>query len=205
MGGSVEFLGINVGVDIASDSDDVFRFEKMYTEEFFPDEEYIQTALQKSPLATKILTKQKKPLFIIVGVKTVSGAVVKRAHSRQTTGSLDVAFDAALVGSPVPVSIGPSVTSSSGAKESVSFEGSDDFVFAIRVQKLRVKKQEVTQEDYTKGTAYNNEVGGKKKTELLEIGDLDSSDSPDGFLNRDVEDEDDPVQVFVPTAVSQKD
>jgi hypothetical protein len=190
---------------VSSDSEEVFRFEKMHTEEFFPDSAYVEALLQKSPVATRMLTKQRKALFVIVGVKTVSGAAVKRARSGSIGGSLDISVDAAVAGSPVPVSVGPSVETSSGSKESVSFEGSDDFVFAFRVHKLRVKRREegVQQEAFSKGALFEHSVGGKKELGVLEIGELDASDGPAGLVGQGVSDEDDEVVVYVPKTVSQ--
>lgn len=189
---------------MSSGCDDTFRFEKMHTEEFFPNEQYINALLKTSPVATRMLTKQHKDLFVIVGVKTVSGAAVKRAHSGNIGGSLDISIDAAVAGSPVPTSIGPSVVSSLGSHESVSFEGSDDFVFAFRVQKLRVKRSEedIRQEDYTKGAMFEYGSAVKKDNEVLEIGELNASDGFDGFVSQGVEDEGDHAVVQVPKTVS---
>lgn len=190
---------------MSSDSDDTFRFEKMHTEEFFPDEEYIKGLLQGSPVAIRILEKQRKNLFVIVGVKTVSGAAVKRAHSGNIGGSFDISIDAALAGSPVPASVGPSVVSSSGNNESVSFEGSDDFVFAFRVQKLQMKRREegVRQEDYTKGAMFEYGASGKEQPQYLEISELNASDGVDDFASQDVDEEGDQAVVYVPKTISQ--
>lgn len=194
-----------MGIDVSSDSDDTFRFEKMHTEEFFPDEEYVNSMLQRSPVATRMLEKQHKHLFVIVGVKTVSGAAVKRAHSHNIGGSLDISIDAALAGSPVPASVGPSAVSSSGSNESVSFEGSDDFVFAFRVQKLRTKRSEegVRQEDYTKGAMFEYGAPEKKQPQYLEISELNSSDGLDDFASQDVDEEGDQAVVHMPKTTSQ--
>lgn len=202
---SVDFLGVNVGIDVSSGSDDAFRFEKMHTEEFFPDDKYIETLLQKSPVANRLLKKQHKALFLIVGVKTVSGAAVKRAISGNIGGSLDISIDAAIAGSPVPASVGPSVVSSSGRNEAVSFEGSDDFVFAFRVQKLRVKRREedVRQEDYIKGAMFEYGADGKKETHFLEISEPSASDGPDGYVGQEIDDEGVNAMVYVPGTLSE--
>lgn len=190
---------------MSSGSDDTFRFEKIHTEELFPDEEYIKALVQNSPVATRMLHKQHKPLFVIVGLKTVSGATVKRAHSRNIGGSLDISIDAAVAGSPIPASVGPSVVSSSGSNESVSFEESDDFVFAFRVQKLRVKRREedVRQEDYVKGAMFEYGAAGKKEPDFLQISDLNASEGLNGFVSQGVDDEDGQATVHVPKTVSQ--
>lgn len=187
-------------MDVSSSSEDSFRFERMHTEEFFPDEEYIKTLVQGSPMASRILIKQHKALFVVVGVKTVSGAAVKRARSGNIGGSLDISIDAAVAGSPVPTSVGPSVVSSSGSNESVSFEGSDDFVFAFRVQKLRVKRRNETmrQEDYNKGALFGGAFRGKEEPEVLELSELEATDGSDDFVDEQVDDEGDQATVFVP-------
>lgn len=190
---------------MSSGSDDTFRFEKMHTHEFFPSEEYIKALLQRSPVAGRILTQQRKNLFVIVGVKTVSGAAVKRARYGNIGGSLDLSIDAAVVGLPVPASVGPSVVFSSGSNESVSFEGSDDFVFAFRVQKLRMKRREesVRQEDYAKGAMFEYGAPGKKEHEPLDISELNTSDEIDGFASQFVDEQGDQAVVYVPKTMPQ--
>lgn len=201
----LEFLGIDIGVDVSAENDEVFSFKSMHTEELFFDMKYIQAALKSSPAARRILKMQRKPLYVVVGVKTVSGAAVKRSFSRSVGGSLDVSVDAALAGSPVPASVGPSVQASSGTNESVSFGDSDDFVFAFRVQKLHFKrnKEEVQLEDHVKGALFGLGDDRDARPGVVELsGSLDASDVP-GAVSLDgttVDDEDEEVQVIVPTA-----
>lgn len=199
----LEFLSINIGVDVSTESDEVFSFKSMHTEELFFDAKYIQAVLKSSPVAQHLLTKQRQPLYIIVGVKTVSEAAVKRSRSRAVAGSLGVSVDAALAGSPVPTSVGPSVETSLGTNESVSFGGSDDFVFAFRVQKLRLKRKEdeVRLEDHMKGAMFGYGDNGDESQGVVELGGhLDASDVTgvgfsDGIM---VNDEDEEVQVIMP-------
>lgn len=190
---------------MSSGSDDTFRFEKMHTHERFPSEEYIKALIQRSPVATRILATQHKSLYVIVGVKTVSGAAVKRARYGNIGGSLDISVDAAVAGLPVPASFGPSVVFSSGSNESVSFEGSDDFVFAFRVQKLRMKRREesVRQENYAKGAMFEYGAPEKKEHESLEISELNVSDAFDGFASQSVDEEGDRAVVYVPKTVPE--
>lgn len=134
-----------------------------------------------------LLIKQHKPLYIIVGVKTVHGAAVKRSCSRATGGVLDLSMDMAMTGAPVPASIGPSIETSTGKLESVSFEQSDDFVFAYRVQRLQMSRgaRELQQENYNKGALFGHGMDDEEDPlEHVELVDLDTDHAESMNLDR---------------------
>lgn len=196
----VEFLGVNVGVDVASTVDDTFCFKTMSTEEFYPDDDFVVKALS-SPIALRSL-KQRKSLYVIVGVKTVSGAVVKRSQSKHIGGDLNVSVDATLAGSLVPISVGPFIKEKSGNKESLSFGGSDDFVFAFRVHKLSMKEPgDVRQESFIRGALFglpDNEIRPEKPVVAAGVDCFEASDEKGKWNDAEIEDEDEDLQVFIP-------
>jgi hypothetical protein len=150
----VEFLGVNIGLETSHSTHDIFRFERMSTEEFFPDEGFLTSTLLSHPAVNRRL-KQWRPVYIIVGVKTVSGAQIKRVWARSAGVQAEVAVDAAvLAGAPVPaVTVGPTGGVAVEKGEGMGFEGGDDFVFAYRVLKVRLRRRrrEVMAEDYVRG------------------------------------------------------
>jgi hypothetical protein len=121
----------------------MFQFERMETEEVIlgdKENEYVKEALKADNIKRYIITRQKfkKPIFMIVGVKWVTGAMVKRAFKNDGFADLNFPIDA--TGQGVPVSLGPEVSTFSGGGESVGFTGSSNFIFAFRVKRVRVTK-----------------------------------------------------------------
>ncbi|KAL2145796.1 hypothetical protein VTI28DRAFT_6295 [Corynascus sepedonium] len=160
----VESVGVNLGFEASNATQDVFRFERMCTEEYFPDEAFLAKALASEGVQRQLaLAKRRRrgmmgvgraPVYVIVGVKTVSGAQVRRMKARAGGVQAEVAVDAALMGAAgVPMSVGPAVGVGWEREESMTFEGSDDFVFAYRVRKVWLGGSEkgVRQEDYFRG------------------------------------------------------
>lgn len=99
-------------------------------------------------------SRYRKPIYIITGVKIVTGAKAKTIKSKSIEGSLGVDVDGTIwSGGAVPISGGPEISGAMSRKESTSWEGSSDFVLAYRVRKVKVNKLgEVTRdEDYKTG------------------------------------------------------
>lgn len=96
-----------------------------------------------------------------MGIKWVTGAAVKRVAKRDGSGRLVVLVDA--TGQEVPVSLGPEIFVSSGSVNSVSFKGFSDFVFALRVRRVRISQDsEVNINEFgdSDGTVFGNEADG---------------------------------------------
>jgi hypothetical protein len=178
---SVLGISIDLGVSRQSSQSVVFQFEKMVTEEIFLGEDedvYVKEAVKAKNVQRYLKrSKFKKPVFMIVGIKWVTGAVVKRVAKRDEGGKLLVSVDA--TGQGVPVSLGPEISVSSGSGDSVSFKGSSDFVFALRVRKVRISQDgEVDTDEFgeSDGAVFGDEAdeGGyaqKVKILGLEAGD----------------------------------
>jgi hypothetical protein len=173
----VEFLGVDAGIVATQSTADVFRFDRMQTEEYWPDDTFLTAAVSSSPALKRRLVDQRKAVFVIVGVKTVSGAEVKRTRYRGAAGMLEVAVDLAMVGAPVPLTLGPTGELGGGKEERTGFTGSDDFVFAYRVQKVKLgnrrvgNEKEVVQKDYVRGAmlGMGGDDGGDDELEGLQL------------------------------------
>ncbi|KAJ1327388.1 hypothetical protein MN608_06715 [Microdochium nivale] len=159
----LQFMGVDVGLEMSRGRSDVFEFDTMVTEERYPDDEAVAAAVTSSPRAMQFLARHglrpQKGLFVIVGVKTVSGARVRRKTLSETGVESEVSLDAAVAAAAgVPVSLGPSAGLHKSESDDVSFQGSDDFVFAFRVRRIKIAAggKEVTQEDYRKGALYSS-------------------------------------------------
>ncbi|KAF1985832.1 hypothetical protein K402DRAFT_394436 [Aulographum hederae CBS 113979] len=168
-----EFLSfLGVGVDLGAGRDfkheESYHFKTLSTTTLSPSPTYLTRALSSPSLTRHLRTSrlrpnQTKPLYVITSIKHVSGARVKSLHSRGASGELGVKIDSALL-TGAPVNIGPEVEVKRSKGEEGGWEGGDDFVFAFGVRKVVVRgrgkgegREEVVQEEYTKGAMYSDE------------------------------------------------
>ncbi|KAK3986502.1 hypothetical protein QBC44DRAFT_361455 [Cladorrhinum sp. PSN332] len=215
----LEFMGAEVGIETSRETDDVFKFESVTTQNFFPDDEFVREVLLRNPAIVRRVQKLRKAVYVVTGVKTVRGAVVKSVWKRSVGVSGSVGVDvvaaaAAAAGVPLPLlpvsalEVGPEVGTSRGKEGSSGFgRGGDDFVFAYRVLKVRVRgKGEVSQEEYVKG-AMLGIPGAQDGGDLLALETLDVVQGDDdvkgfGSAAATVEEDDDgeggEVKVFFP-------
>lgn len=148
-------IGVDVGFSHGRTEEEIFAFDRMQTVEFFPTQDYLDQSMT-DPSVVYFLDKSrlKKQLYMITGIKTVTGAKVKRTMHTSRSGEMKVGLDGILTGAPV--SLGPEVTLNKQDGESHSFEGSSDFVFAFRMKQIVVhKRQVVSSDDYVRGALYD--------------------------------------------------
>ncbi|KAK4224122.1 hypothetical protein QBC38DRAFT_26713 [Podospora fimiseda] len=211
----LEFMGAEIGIETSKENAEIFQFESVVTQNFFPDEEYLKEILLKSPVVLRRMQKFRKPVFIVTGVKSVHGAVAKTVWKRNVGLNTSVGVDvvAAATGIPLPISgleVGPKVGTSKGKGGSSGFgSGGDEFVFAYRVLKVRVRgKGQVSQEEYVRGAMLG--VPGAKDgdelvdLEMLEVEDGDEDvkgfESAEGIVEvEEDEGDEEEVKVFLPS------
>ncbi len=105
--------------------------------------------------------RHRKPVYIITGLKTVTGEKAKSYISRSIGGMLDIEVDGTIwSGGTVPIGGGPGIEGKAARKEGTSWQGSSDFVFAFRVRKIKVQKTGTLEgdEDYKEGAMLEDEV-----------------------------------------------
>lgn len=211
----VQCLGVRLDFETSRSRQDVFRFESVRTEEWFPSEEYLAAAV-RDPAVRRRLTVgggisrvgglvKRRAVYVVVGVKTVSGAQVKRVWTRGLAAQTEVGVDA--MGASVFVASGPAGGVKWERGESMEFEGGDDFVFAYRVRKVWLEDGEngVGQDDYARGTMLGESYGDEKEEkgdgmDHIVVEDLEDSDIGDKWTGGEVEDEGEEIEVFVPAA-----
>lgn len=134
--------GASVGLEWTKKHDEVYRFEKMVTVEFWPSDEYITACVSKEKIKRILDLTNYKPLYLITGIKTVSGAKASTedSSSRDVNASVEVDTTAASNGA-VPVKGGPRFEHKKEDKMGQSFEESSDFVFAFKLKKITVNKK----------------------------------------------------------------
>jgi hypothetical protein len=151
---------------------------------------------------------RRKPVYIITGLKIARGAKAKSSQTRGHGGALSIGLDGTALAAPVEV--GPEFELQREKKTGVEWGSSDDFVFAYRISRLKLKKGKETaeEEEYRKGALYGLPMDRKSNTvemitSTFELDDLDDEDAVAAEFDdeevADVEDEDgEKVAVIMP-------
>jgi hypothetical protein len=144
----------SVGLEWTKEHDEVFKFEKVVTVEFWPNDSYITKCVSSTKIKNILQLTNYKPLYLITGIKTVMGAKAKTEDSASRDVNASMEIDATgPSGGTVPVKVEPKLELKKEDKVGMSFEGSSDFVFAFRIKKIVVDKktQAAHADDVTKG------------------------------------------------------
>ena len=176
-------IGVNAGVSRDSSKDTVSKFEKMVTEELILDgseESYVREAIKATNVKRYLERNRfKKPLYMIVGVKWVTGAAAKSATARDKSDKLSVSLDA--TGEGIPLSIGPEASISRASGNALSFEGSSDAVIAFRVRRVRIRKEgDIDMREYSDGALLGVDSASVDEEEekfVIEIDKVDTGDA----------------------------
>ncbi|KAK1252197.1 hypothetical protein MKX08_003384 [Trichoderma sp. CBMAI-0020] len=199
----IRFIGL--GIDIATSWDtaneEAFTFERLETTFFIPTQPWLEKCLANSSVQRYLeKCRYRKPVYIITGLKTVTGAAVKtnkRSASATTTG-IEVAIPG---GEVVLPSANPEIFTKKAARDKMSWEDHSDFIFAYRVSKVWVKKGSILEEDYTKGAMFEREEKTVVKI-ALEIARVEEADpAEEGFLTEEMIDGDEKIMIALPEGV----
>lgn len=167
LGGSID-----VGHKRTASVHDLYTFDEMTTKEAFPSTEYLEKMVKEGPVK-KYLERFnfEKPVYIVVGIKAVSGSTVKQVLNKERSTDFKISIDAAQLGTPV--SLGPEAVVSSSNSDILGFKGSSNFVFAFRIRKIIVDRdfQVLDEDDEREGTALG----------------LDDDEISDGFIVKGLE------------------
>jgi hypothetical protein len=166
-------LGLGGDVDLNWKSDTVmaFTFQRLETEDFQPDDTYVEAAM-RTPGITSFLKAHPgmfvpPKLYMVTGIKVARGATAKSMRLQGIGGGASIGFDG--TGAGIPVAVGPAAELLKRRKEEVSFGASSDFVFAFRLSKVRYNaKRGVTYKDHRKGALLDREVADKNE-EVVEV------------------------------------
>ncbi|ROW09899.1 hypothetical protein VPNG_06357 [Cytospora leucostoma] len=183
-----KFLQTVAGVDISTQfdtsRDEVYKFERMYTEEIFPTADFVRRAMEApnvvSYLQSHKLHLARRSLYMIIGVKWVTGASIRTMVAKETGGKVEIGIDAT---AGTSVSFGPSIEVSRGIKDTVAFEGSSDFVFAFRVRKVKMRASgEMRVRDFNKGALFSADdkeqrEDGEQLSKLVQVDGLEDEDT----------------------------
>ncbi|KAJ3498369.1 hypothetical protein NLG97_g1174 [Lecanicillium saksenae] len=152
----VSGVGPEVDMEWSRHTTNVFAFDTMTTLSFEPTPEYVEEAV-KAPTVQAWLREPKQRfspyaiLFLVTGMKLVSGARIKYSSAGSSALMANLSVDVA----PLGFSAGPKGRWSSTSDDETEFNRESEFVFAFRVKRLRIGRT-IKTEDYTKGAFLAN-------------------------------------------------
>ncbi|KAI1658709.1 hypothetical protein F4813DRAFT_388475 [Daldinia decipiens] len=201
----LSFLGVGVDVGVSWDvsEGEAFSFDRIETTQFFPNKDYLQRCIEAEPVRRYLdKSRYRKPIYIITGIKTVTGAKAKSFKSRGIGGSLSTEVDGTVwSGGALPISSGPTTEVNHGRNTDMSWEGSSDFVFAFRVRKVLVEKKTGVvskDEDYKRGAMLERVHGILEVPVLSILVEMDPDVGQEGFTREELMEGDVPVICAVP-------
>lgn len=187
--------GVSIGYQHSSSIHDLYSFEELVTREAYPTEDYLAMMVKKGAVR-KYLERFdfKKPVYIVVGTKTVSGTNVKHVAKQDGRTECKLSVDLTLTGAPT--SLAPGLDAKNKKSDSIEFKGSSDFVFAFRIRKILVSREfTIKDQDDVEGGAlgdYDDEEEEAIKIQGLEERDTEGDDPALQEMRQD-----DGKQVFV--------
>ncbi|KAH8781281.1 hypothetical protein F5883DRAFT_539802 [Diaporthe sp. PMI_573] len=207
----MSFLGVGFDVSPSGSKghEEVFAFEKIETTQFFPREEFICRCVENSAVR-RFLEKSRygKPIYIVTGVKVVTGAKAKTSTSSSFGGTLGLEVDGTVwSGGVVPVGGGPSISGTIARSQDMSWEESSDFVLAYRLRMVKVSKDGKLgrNEDYKNGAmldehdAATMQAADLSPPELhISSVDLSASQVGDGFAVEETTEDEQLVVCAIP-------
>ncbi|KAF5002041.1 hypothetical protein FGRMN_652 [Fusarium graminum] len=202
---SVFGLGVDVGAEVERIDEETFAFDTLETIQFIPNYAYLQECVESEAVRRWLeLSRYRKPIYVITGLKVVTGAKAYTIRSRTVGGNLAAEVDGTIwSGGAVPIGGGPGVGAKVGGKQSVKWE-SGNFVFAFRVSKIRVAKtgHVASETEFTHGammdSALESWMPEMEESNLALISVEDPSAKDEGFDAKELMEDDDVVLCAIP-------
>ena len=145
IGGDVEVTRANTNVDL-------YEVDRMVTEEFLPDKQYLRQCIEDPGVRDMFVgPSRKSELYMVTGIKIAYGAIKAAETMKERGFRAKIGVDASALG--VPVALGPQGHWSSRVTESLTADKSD-FVFAFKLRRLKFKKGELTGQAFDRGAQY---------------------------------------------------
>jgi hypothetical protein len=145
IGGDIEGTKSSVNIDI-------YAVNRMVTEEFLPDTEYLEQSIQDVGIRDVFVgPSRKSEVYMVTGLKTAYGATKATEMMKKRDIHAQIGVDATPLG--VPISLGPKGHWSSSVTESLTADKSD-FVFAFKLRRLKFKKGVLAGKAFDRGAQY---------------------------------------------------
>ncbi|KAK5452796.1 hypothetical protein LTS15_006944 [Exophiala xenobiotica] len=157
-------------MDIGKDESWSYTFESMDTFEFQPSPDFIAKMMNHTRIGTYLKSRWfDKRVFIINGIKVARTSSASSSTNSGMALDVDASLDiTAFTG--VPVSAGFKMGPNFNSRNSQSWQGSDDFVFAFSVLEVSAKRPEG--QSYTKGAMLANDGEAEEEKVEYEVKEL---------------------------------
>ncbi|KAF2121626.1 hypothetical protein BDV96DRAFT_641012 [Lophiotrema nucula] len=140
-----------------------YAFDEMVTQWFSPSATYVSLLVNTKNVRDFLeLAGTKKPLYVITGVKSVSGATLSTSRSAGHTYNAKFGVDGAAAGAPMTV--GPEFERSSNEGLSITHYKDKPMVFAYQLMKVVLNESKPRASVYVKGAMFETEGMEKQLT-----------------------------------------
>ncbi|KAF2996443.1 hypothetical protein E8E13_003680 [Curvularia kusanoi] len=151
-----------------------WHFEKLESRIISPDLEYVKSAMRHGDVEESLRNWRnpfKRRVYMVTGVRVVSGACFKRREAASTkhSGAIDGVVP------DMTVSVGSQATFGTSSSEAEVFEKASDFVYAYRLNEVKYRGK-ITQRPFEKGEAASAASTGKileQRKDMTEISDFE--------------------------------
>ncbi|CZR48815.1 uncharacterized protein FPRO_03864 [Fusarium proliferatum ET1] len=175
---SILGFGVDVSAEVRKSNKESFIFDTLETTQFIPTPGYLQQCLDRESVRRWLeLSNYRKPIYIITGLKVVTGAEANTIRSRTVGGIVSAEVDGTVwSGGTASIGIGPGIEGEVGEKRETRW-ADGNFVFAFRVSKIHIKKTGdiIKEEEFTRGAFLDcNDLKPREGTpNIISIVDMD--------------------------------
>ncbi|KAK8197021.1 uncharacterized protein BKA78DRAFT_292239 [Phyllosticta capitalensis] len=191
LGIATSFLSFlsGVGVDFNTKWSQKYVYQlsarEMTTTSFLPSPEFIESVAAQKVVQSFIRRKKFASLYMVVGVMVASGASPRKMTSVERNVGFHVNVDGTMIGAPAGV--GPEVGFEQVKMSDVGSEETEDFVFAFRLRKLKIRKGEATLKmHYKSGGLFDKDAGKEAADKEREEREKSIVITVDGLADGDV-------------------
>lgn len=170
--------------EISTTTSEDWSFPELTTWWFTPSLEYVRAALNDVVVQNWLYVNRpwigSTKIYMVTGVKVAHGSKTSMSTLKSRAGNIALGFDTSGFG--VPINAGPEGGRRSEVAVTRSFTSEESFVFAFRLQRIKVYASgELKQSDYTKKAILS--VRGKDREQLEKVVNL----VVDGIEDEDAE------------------
>jgi len=172
-------VGAEAETTFEKGADNILAVETLETITFTPSKDYIEKSMQADGVKIHMeACEYKDPIFMVTGMKIARGASLESSQSKKFGWKLGFGFSHP----GIPTEAGPRAGMTKSRSEGESFDGSTDFILAIRVKKISYREEKLVTEEYNKGATMMDDVTKQRYTVQLEdtSDDIGLEDVPGG-------------------------
>jgi hypothetical protein len=141
-----------------------WHFDKLESKIMTPSLAYVQAAMRHGDVPTSLKNWSfKKRVYMVTGVRAVSGARMKQNNAAST--KVEGSVEASPLGDGQGDKVGVKTVVAMSSSDSEAFESASDFVLAYRLNEVRYRST-VTHRPYTQGETSSAETGVAPQTEI---------------------------------------